>query len=123
MSTITTNYGTFNVIDNGKNGTIVSVGSIRIIEFPKVSWWNRDALEKAIEEHIELINKRIEERVGSFTKNNNDDVTITKDNALQALEQLVQVLGNQERGFYSGRLKQCINRMKLISSLVHVYEK
>lgn len=106
MNTITTKCGTFNVTDNGKNGTIISIGNVRIAEFPKVSWWNWDSLENAIEQNIDLIEKRIEERV------NRTNATITKDNALQVLEQLAQVLGNEEKGFYSSRLKQCMNKLK-----------
>ena len=109
MNIITTKYGTFNVTDNGRNGSIISVGNIRIAEFPKVSWWNWDALETSIEKNIELIEKRIEERV------NKRNVTITKENAQQVLEQLMQVLANEEKGFYSSRLKQCINKLKSVA--------
>ena len=109
MNTITTKYGTFNVTDNGKNGAIISIGNVEIAEFTKVSWWDFDSLEKAIGDNIDLIEKRIEERV------NRTDVTITKDNALQVLEQLAQVLGNEEKGFYSSRLKQCMNRLKSVA--------
>lgn len=109
MNTITTKYGTFNVTDNGKNGTIICIGNVKIAEFPKVSWWDFDSLEKAIGENIDLIEKRIEERV------NRTDVAITKDNALQVLEQLAQVLGNEQKGFYSSRLKQCMNRLKSVA--------
>lgn len=106
MNTITTKYGTFNVTDNGKNGTIICIGNVKIAEFPNVSWWDFDSLEKTIGENIELIEKRIEERV------NGTNVIITKSNALQVLEQLTQVLGNEQKGFYSSRLKQCINKLK-----------
>jgi hypothetical protein len=121
MNTITTKYGTFNVTDNGKNGTIICIGDVKIAdlpntslyvkiaEFPKVSWWDWDSLEKAIGENIGLIEKRIEERV------NRTDVAITKDNALQVLEQLAQVLGNEQKGFYSSRLKQCMNKLKSVA--------
>ena len=109
MNTITTKYGTFNVTDNGKNGSIISMGNVKIVEFPKVAWWNVDLVEKAIERNIEVIEKRIAERVG------NKSINITKENALQVLEQLAQVLGNEEKGFYSSRLKQCINKMKSVA--------
>ena len=109
MNTITTKYGTFNVTDNGKNGAIISIGNVKIAEFTKVSWWDFDLLEVAIGKNIGLIEKRIEERV------NRTDVTITKDNALQVLEQLAQVLGNEQKGFYSSRLKQCMNRLKSVA--------
>ena len=66
-------------------------------------------LENAIEQHSELIEQRIEERV------NKRNVTITKENAQQVLEQLMQVLGNDEKGFYSSRLKQCINKLKAVA--------
>ena len=107
MNTITTKYGTFNVTDNGKNGTIICIGNVKIAEFPKVSWWDFDALEKAIGENIDLIEKRIEEHMNT--------PKVTKDNALQVLEQLAQVLGNEEKGFYSSRLKQCMNRLKSVA--------
>lgn len=109
MNTITTKYGTFNVTDNGKYGTILSIGNVTIAQFPNISWWNRDLLENAIEQHSELIEQRIEERV------NKRNVTITKENAQQVLEQLMQVLGNEEKGFYSSRLKQCINKLKAVA--------
>ena len=86
MNTITTKYGTFNVTDNGKNGTIICIGNVKIAEFPNVSWWDFDSLEKTIGENIELIEKRIEERV------NGTNVIITKSNALQVLEQLTQCM-------------------------------
>ena len=63
-----------------------------------------------LEKNIELIEERLEERV-----NNKKNVTITKDNALQVLEQLAQVLGNEEKGFYSSRLKQCMNKLKSVA--------
>ncbi len=106
MNTITTKYGTFNVTDNGNNGAIISIGNENIAEFQNVSWWNADLLEKVIEQNIKVIEKRIEERV------NKTNVSITKDNALQVLEQLTQVLGNEQKGFYSSRLKQCMNKLK-----------
>lgn len=104
MNTITTKYGTFNVTDNGKNGAIICIGNVKIAEFPKVSWWDLDSLEKAIEENIDLIEKRIEERMNT--------PKVTRDNAAEVLEQLIQVLGNEQKGFYSSRLKQCINKLK-----------
>lgn len=106
MNTITTKYGTFNVADNDKNGAIICIGNVKIAEFPTVSWWDLDSLEKVIGDHIDLIERRIEERV------NGTNVSITKNNALQVLEELTQVLGNEERGFYSSRLKQCMNKLK-----------
>ena len=109
MNTITTRYGTFNVTDNSKYGSILSIGNVTIATFPNISWWNRDLLENAIEKHSELIEQRIEERV------NKRNVTITKENAQQVLEQLMQVLGNEEKGFYSSRLKQCINKLKAVA--------
>jgi hypothetical protein len=116
MNTIATKYGTFNVTDNGKNGTIICIGNVKIAdlpntslyvkiaEFPNVSWWDLDSLEKAIEENIDLIEKRIEECVNT--------PKVTRNNAAEVLEQLISVLGNEEKGFYSSRLKQCINKLK-----------
>ena len=109
MNTITTRYGTFNVTDNGKYGVILSIGNVTISKFPNISWQNWYLLENAIEQHSELIEQRIEERV------NKRNVTITKENAQQVLEQLMQVLGNEEKGFYSSRLKQCIHKLKAVA--------
>ena len=104
MNTITTKYGTFNVLSNGNNGTIISIGNVKIAEFPKVSWWNLDGLNAAVEEQHEIIEQRIAERVNTLQ--------VTKDNAAEVLEQLISVLGNEQKGFYSSRLKQCINKLK-----------
>lgn len=49
-SYITTKYGVFEVTDNGSNGTILSVNGKKIYEFPSVSWWDKDNIEKALEE-------------------------------------------------------------------------
>lgn len=47
---ITTKYGHFGVTDNGNNGTILSLNGNRVCEFPAISWWDKDKLEKALEE-------------------------------------------------------------------------
>ena len=107
MNTITTKYGTFNVTDNGKNGVIISIGNVKIAEFPNVSWWNWDSLENAIEQNIDLIEKRIQ--------GHSHALQVTRDNAACVLEQLISVLGNEQKGFYSSRLKQCINKLKSVA--------
>lgn len=104
MNAIQTKYGEFNVVDNGNGGTILCVGDVKICEFPKVSWWNLDGLNKAVEEHHKLIEQRIAERVNK--------IEVTRDNAAEVLEQLINVLGNEQKGFYSSRLKQCLNKLK-----------
>lgn len=47
---ITTKYGVFEVTDNGNNGTILSVNGNKVYEFPTISWWDKDCIEKALEE-------------------------------------------------------------------------
>lgn len=49
-SYITTKYGVFEVTDNGSNGTILSVNGNKVYEFPSVSWWDKDNIEKALDE-------------------------------------------------------------------------
>lgn len=49
-SYITTKYGVFEVTDNGSNCTILSVNGNKVYEFPSVSWWDKDNIEKALEE-------------------------------------------------------------------------
>lgn len=63
MSAIQTKYGEFNAVDNGNGGVSLFVGDKKIIEFPNIAWWNLSAIEDAIGENIELVNKRIDERV------------------------------------------------------------
>ena len=104
MNAIQTKYGEFNAVDNNNGGVTLFVGDKKIIEFPNVAWWNLDAIENAIEKNIELINKRIDERLNTLE--------VTRDNAAEVLEQLINVLGNEQKGFYSSRLKQCLNKLK-----------
>ena len=104
MATIQTRHGEFNAVDNGSGGTCLFVGDVKICEFPKVSWWNLDGLIKAVEEHHEVIEKRIAERVGK--------IEVTKDNAEDVFEQLIGLFGRENNGFYSSRLKQCLNKFR-----------
>lgn len=104
MNAIQTKYGEFNAVDNNNGGVALFVGDKKIIEFPNVAWWNLDAIENAIEKNIELINKRIDERLNTLE--------VTRDNAAEVLEQLINVLGNEQKGFYSSRLKPCLNKLK-----------
>lgn len=48
-SYIVTKYGFFEVTDNGSNGTILSVYGNKVCEFPTISWWDKDNIEKALE--------------------------------------------------------------------------
>jgi len=104
MNAIQTKYGEFNAVDNNNGGVSLFIGDKKIIEFPNVAWWNLDGIENAIEKNIELINKRIEEHMNTLE--------VTRDNAAEVLERLINVLGNEQKGFYSSRLKQCLNKLK-----------
>ena len=55
-SYITTKYGVFEVTDNGSNGTILSVNGNKVFEFHSVSWWDKDNIEKALDECPKLVN-------------------------------------------------------------------
>lgn len=101
---ITTKFGTFAVENNGANGVCLFMENIKIAEFPKVAWWDKDGIIKALDEHEDLINSRIAERVKK--------VNVTHDNAKEVLEDLVRVFGKENNGFFSSRLKQCINKLK-----------
>lgn len=105
MNTINTKYGVFEVVDNGNGGVCLFIGKAKICEFPKVAWWNMDAIEKGIEQHREMIEKRIKERV--------TELNVTKENASDVIAKLIEVLGNDNKGFYSSRLKQCLNKLKV----------
>ena len=66
MNAIQTKYGEFNAVDNGNGVVSLFVGDKKIIEFPNIAWWNLSAIEGAIGENIELVNKRIDERVNKL---------------------------------------------------------
>lgn len=102
-SFITTKYGTFEIVDNGNGGTSLYIGEVKICEFPKVGWWNLDAIETAIEQHHEVISKRVEER--------SKEVKVTRENAVEVIGQLIEVLGNENKNFYASRLKACLNKL------------
>ena len=104
MATIHTKHGEFNAVDNGNGGTSLFVGDVKICEFPKVSWWNLDGLNAAVEEHHEIIEQRIAERVNK--------IEVTRDNADEVLEQLIALFGKEHNGFYASRLKQCLNKFR-----------
>ena len=103
--TIVTKYGEFEVSTNNANGCILTKDDAKIAEFPKVAWWDKDGIEKGLDDNAELIEQRIKERVGK--KN-----VITRENVTETLEEVLKVLGKEKNGFYASRLKQCINKLK-----------
>ena len=97
--TITTKHGNFEV-EKAENGTNVFYGKNKVTFIPNVEWWDKDKLVTLIEEHNYEplpISKTYE---------------VNKENAKVILEELTKVFGNENKGFYSSRLKQCINKMK-----------
>ena len=56
-SYITTKYGVFEVTDNGSNGSILSVNGNKVFEFPTISWWDKDNIEKVLEKNIPIWEK------------------------------------------------------------------
>ncbi len=103
MNIINTKYGSFEVVDNGNGGASLYINDVKICEFPKVAWWNVDAIEKGLEEHKELIQKRIEERV--------KEVNVTRENAVEVISQIMEVMKDETKGFYASRLRQCLNKL------------
>lgn len=104
MNKIDTKYGSFEIVDNGNGGTSLFIGKAKICEFPKVAWWNVDGLLTAIEQHHEVIEERIKERVVEFE--------ITRENVADVLVSLIDFFGNEQKGFYASRLHQCLNKLK-----------
>ena len=102
VATINTKYGVFEVSDNGNGGSVLFMNGKKICEFPKIEWWNSDRLISALDEHDEVVRERI--------KASSTSVEITKDNVLAALDALITFFGNDQKGFYSSRLKQCYNK-------------
>ena len=99
---ITTKYGVFDVVKSENNGTSLYVDETKICEFPKVHWADKDAIEKAVEQHHEVIEKRIKERV---------NVKVTRENAAEVITQLIGVFGDEQKNFFSSRLKQIYNKL------------
>lgn len=56
-SYIVTKYGFFEVTDNGSNGSILSVYGNKVFEFPTISWWDKDNIEKALEKNMSIWKK------------------------------------------------------------------
>lgn len=56
-SYITTKFGLFEVTDNGSNGSILSVNGNKVYEFPTISWWDKDNIEKVLEKNIPIWEK------------------------------------------------------------------
>lgn len=100
--TLSTKVGTFDVRDNENGGSILMMNGKKICEFPNVPWWDKDGLERGVADNSGLIKNRIEERLNG----------VSKENVEYVLEKCLEVLGNSEKGFYSARLKQCLNRLK-----------
>lgn len=96
-----TKFGEFKAENNGNGGVSLYVGDKKIIEFPNICWWDKDAIEKALEKHQPLVEKRLNERCS----------LVTKDNVTQVLQEVLEVLGNEDKGFYASRIKQCLNRL------------
>lgn len=103
MNIINTKYGSFEIVDNNNGGTSLFMEGAKICEFPKIAWWNVDGLLTAIEQHHEVIEKRVKERV--------KEVEVTRENAADVLAQLIEVFGNEQKGFYASRLRQCLNKV------------
>lgn len=105
---IATKFGTFNAVSNGSNGVCLYMANIKVAEFPKIAWWDKDKILKALDANEELINKRIASRV---MNTEDKKVNVTRDNVKSVLEDVLQVLSNEEKGFYTSRIKQCLNKL------------
>ena len=106
MATISTKFGNFNVVENKKgNGSIILTTDGKKVCETDIVWWDKDNLVRAIEANHVLIEEKLKEIENA--------PLVTKENALECLEGLVSVLGDKkDKGFYTSRLKQCINKLK-----------
>ena len=105
MATISTRIGEFNVVENNSgNGSIIFKNGKKVCE-TDIVWWDKDNLVRAIEANHVLIEEKLKEIENA--------PLVTKENALECLEGLVSVLSDKkDKGFYTSRLKQCINKLK-----------
>ena len=101
MATIFTKVGNFEVSKNGNGSTIYKDGW-KVAE-TSIAWWNKDELVKVIEENSALIEEMMAKR--------DNKVVVTKENAVECLNGLLNVFGKEEKGFYASRLTQCINKL------------
>lgn len=103
---IRTKYGTFG-IEQSNNGTSLFVGETKVIEFPKVNWWDTDTILSKVEKNKDLIVKRVGEAA------NNATPKVERENVETILKDVLDVLGKEdEKGFYKSRIKSVINKLK-----------
>jgi len=97
MTTIATRIGTFEIKKvNDKMTSLFKKGhKIADITIP---WWDSDKLVSAIERNHILI----EDKMKGIDGDNN---------AVELVDKLIGILGQQEKGFYLSRLKQIKNRL------------
>ena len=97
MKTIATRIGTFEIKNvNGRMTSLFKNGH-KVVDIT-IPWWDRDRLVNAIESHHTLIEDSIKEIDGG-------------NNAVELVDKLIDILGQQEKGFYLSRLKQIKNRL------------
>lgn len=107
-ATINTEMGSFQVKDNGNNGTILYRNGEKIWEFPKTAWWNVDGLNEKLREYKGAIGNKLLQILKNKETISNDPVEL--------LNKAKEALQGKEKGFYECRIKQCLNRLNKVEN-------
>lgn len=76
--------------------------------FTDTYWWDEDNILSQIEDNRDSIINSIK----SINEQNSSPAPkVTMDNAKELLMELKELLKDEEKGFYSSRLQQCINKL------------
>lgn len=53
---ITTKHGVFEVQDNNNGGVTILSDNVKVVSFPRCSWWNKDLIEEKLDKYFEGLN-------------------------------------------------------------------
>lgn len=106
--TIKTDIATFNIYPNSDNRCTLSYNDHELMVFTDTYWWDKDNILAQIEDNRDSILNSIK----SINEQNSSPAPkVTMNNAKEILMELKELLKDEEKGFYSSRLQQCINKL------------
>lgn len=118
MVTISTNFGTFSVVENKNiNGIKVVRPGYVGLNIPDVAYWDKDTITKKIYEKKDTIMSlpKVDTPTPSVNPSHSE---VQQDNLVAILNQVNSKLQNiedkKERGFVCSRITQVVNKLKSI---------
>lgn len=108
--TIKTDIALFTVYPNSDNRCTLSYNDHELMVFPNTYWWDKDGILAEVEENRDSLLESIN-AVMSNDQMHIPAPKVTMDNAKEILMELKELLKDEEKGFYSSRLQQCINKL------------